>query len=59
MTSSEFTEDFSGLNKVHYPSSDRNDFTVVITSVMGQQNYINIKCPYFTMYVYVLFKNFF
>ena len=31
MTSSEITERFSGLNKV----PDKNDFTVVITSVVG------------------------
>ena len=30
MTSSRFTELFPGLNKVHYSSSDRKDFTVVL-----------------------------
>ena len=33
--SSEFTEHFSGLNKVHYSIYAENDFTVVITSVVG------------------------
>ena len=36
---SEFTENLSGSNKVHYPISNRNDFTVVITSVVGRQLY--------------------
>ena len=44
MTSSEFTEHFPGLNKVHYPISDGKDFTSVLTTVVGWQNYINIWC---------------
>ena len=36
---SEFTEHLSGSNKVHYPISNRNDFTVAITSVVGRQLY--------------------
>ena len=42
MTSSEFTEHFPGLNKVHYPISDRKDLTLLLTSVVGRQNYINV-----------------
>ena len=52
MTSSEFTEHFSGSNKVHYPISNINGFTVVITPV-DRLNYINVECPHFTMYVFL------
>ena len=44
MTSSKFTEHFPGSNKVHFPICDRKDFTLVLRSVVGQQNYINIWC---------------
>ena len=36
---SEFTEHLSGSNRVHYPISNRNYFTAVITSVVGRQLY--------------------
>ena len=42
MISLEFTDHFPGSNKVHYPISDGKDFTLVFTSVVGRQNYINI-----------------
>ena len=42
MTSSKFTEHFPGSNKVHFPICDGKDFTLVLRSVVGQQNYINI-----------------
>ena len=42
MMSSEFTENFPELNKVHYPTSDRKNFTLVLMSVVDQQNYINV-----------------
>ena len=42
-TSSKFTEHFQGLNKVHYSVSGRKDFTALLTSVVGQQIFINIK----------------
>ena len=45
MTSSEFTEHFSGSNKVHYPISNIIGFTVVITPV-DRLNYINVECPH-------------
>ena len=57
MTSSEFTEHFPWLNKVNYPISGRNYFTVLLLYVMGQQDYVNEKCPHFT--VYGVFPNFF
>ena len=44
MISSEFTEHFPGSNEVHYPISDGKDFTLVLTSVVGRQNYINVWC---------------
>ena len=44
MTSSEFTEHLPGSNKVHYPISDRKDVTLVLTSVLGRQNHINVWC---------------
>ena len=50
MTSSEFTEHFPWLNKVNYPISGRNYFTVLLLYVMGQQDYVNEKCPHFTVY---------
>ena len=45
MTSSEFTEHFLELNKVYYPISGRNNFTVLLASVVDWQDYINEKCP--------------
>ena len=42
MTSFKFTDHFPGSNKVHYPISDKKDFTLVLTSVVGRQNYINV-----------------
>ena len=42
MVSFEFTDHFSGSNKVHYPISDGKDFTLVLMPVVGQQNYINV-----------------
>ena len=50
MTSSEFTEHFSVSNKVHYLISDKNNFTVVIKSVVGRENYIDVKFSHFTIY---------
>ena len=47
MTSSKFTEHFSGSNKVHYPISNRNNFTVKIMPVVGQQNYITVAMLFF------------
>ena len=41
MTSFKFTDHFPGSNKVHYPISDRKDFTLMSMSVVGGQNYIN------------------
>ena len=49
--SSEFTENFPELNKVHYPTSDRKNFTLVLMSVVDQQNYINIWCMIILIYV--------
>ena len=54
LITSEFTELFPGLNKVHYPISDRKDFTVVLTFVVGRQNHINVKCPHFTIMMFSL-----
>ena len=42
MTSSKFTEHLPGSNKVHYPISDREDVTLVLTSVLGRQIHINV-----------------
>ena len=43
MTSSEFTEHFPGLNKVHYPIFDGKDFTLVLLMpVVDWKNYINV-----------------
>ena len=50
VTSSEFTEHFPGLNKVHYHISGRNDFTVPLTSVVGRQNHSYEKYPDYTIY---------
>ena len=47
---SEFTEHLPGSNKVHYPISGRNDFTVLLRSVVGQQYYIYENYPLYTMY---------
>ena len=53
MTSLEFTDHFPGSNKVHYPISDGKDFTLVFTSVVGRQNYINIWCIIILIYVFL------
>ena len=37
MASSEFTEHLPGSNKVHYPISGRNDFTVSMKNVLASQ----------------------
>ena len=50
MTLSKFTEHLPGSNKVCYPISGRNDFTVVLRSVVGRQNYIYEKYPLYTVY---------
>ena len=42
-----------GLNKAQYRISGRNDFTVLLMHVVGRQNYINEKCPHFTIYVFL------
>ena len=47
---SEFTEHLRGSNKVCYPISGRNDFTVLLRSVVGRQNYIYEKYPLYTIY---------
>ena len=54
MTSSKFTGYYPGSNKVHYPISGRNDFTVLLTSVVDRQNYIIEKSPHFTIHVFSL-----
>ena len=41
-----FMEYFPGSNKVNYP--DRNNFTVMLTYVVGLQNFTKEKSPYFT-----------
>ena len=50
MTSSEFTEHFSGSDKINDPISDREDITVALKSVVGRLNCINVKCLPFTIY---------
>ena len=50
MTLSEFTEHLLESNQVHYPISGRYDFTVLLRSVVGQQNYIYEKYPPHTIY---------
>ena len=50
MTLSEFTEHLPGSNKVRYPISGRNDFTVVLRSVVDRQNYIYEKYLLYTIY---------
>ena len=50
MTLSKFTEHLPGWNKVRYPISGRNDFTVLLRSVVGRQNYIYEKYPLYTIY---------
>ena len=50
MTLCEFTEHLAGLNKVCYPMSGRNYFTVLLRSVVGGQNYIYKKYPLYTLY---------
>ena len=52
MTSSEYIEHFPGSNKVHYPVSNRKDFTLVLTSAVGRQNYINVW--YMIVFIYCL-----
>ena len=56
MTLCKFTEHLPGLNKVHYPISGRNDFTVLLRSVVGWQNYIYEKYPPYTIYDVFLSK---
>ena len=53
MILSEFTENLPGSNKVHYPISGKNGFTVLLTSVVGLQNYIHEKYPFCTIYVFL------
>ena len=50
MALSDFTEHLPGSNKVRYPISGRNDFTVLLRSVVGRQNYIFKKYPLSTIY---------
>ena len=50
MALSDFTEHFPGSNKVRYPISGRNDFTVLLRSAVGRQNYIYEKYPRYTTY---------
>ena len=50
MTLSKFTEHLPGSNKVRYPISGRNDFTVPLRSAVGRQNYIYEKYPPYTTY---------
>ena len=50
MTLSEFTEHLPGSNKVRYPISGRNNFTVLLRSVVDRQNYIYEKYPLYTIY---------
>ena len=57
MTLSEFNEHLPGWNKVGYPTSGRNNFTVLLGSAVGRQNYIYEKYPLYTMYVFL--KKFF
>ena len=56
MTLSEFTEHLPGSNKVRYPISGRNDFTVLLRSVVGRQT-IYIKNILSTLYMMFSFKN--
>ena len=56
---SEFTEHFPGLSKVHYPISDRKDFTLVLTTVVGWQNFINVWCIIILIYDVFSLKMFF
>ena len=50
MTLSEFTEHLPGSNKVRYLISGKNYFTVLLTSVVGLQNYIYQNYPLYTIY---------
>ena len=50
MTSSEFTEHFSGSDKINDPISDREDITVALKPVVGRLNCINVKCLPFTIH---------
>ena len=50
MTLFEFTEGMPGQNRVRYPISGRNDFTVLLGSVVDRHNYIYEKYPLYTIY---------
>ena len=58
MTLSEFTEHLPGSNKVRYLISGRNDFTVLLRSVVGRQT-IYMKNILSTLYMIFSFRNFF
>ena len=58
MTLSEFTEHLPGSNKVRYPISGRNDFTVLLRSVVGRQT-IYMKSILSALYMIFSFKHFF